>query len=191
MHVAFGANIDLDPPAPGQPRRQYGNALLSVAPILNPHNVLLPGTPGHEQRGMLCADVVIRGVTWQVCVTHLQLDDPAERLVQARAVADTIDTPDRPTALLGDLNATPDAPEIRILTGVLVDSWQEAGGLPGSTFPNPVPYRRIDYVMHTPDARAGAVAVARSLRARLASDHLPVVADLVTPGGAASGVSDP
>jgi endonuclease/exonuclease/phosphatase family metal-dependent hydrolase len=180
MDVAFGATIDDDPPAPGRPRRQYGNAVLAVAPILRSTNVLLPRTDGHEQRGLLCADIDIRGVRWQVCVTHLQHDDPAERLAQARAVIDTIGTPVRPTALLGDLNATPDTPEIRLLATAYTDAWAAAGGLLGSTFANPVPHRRIDYVMLAGDASAGAVAVARSLRARLASDHLPVTADLTT-----------
>jgi endonuclease/exonuclease/phosphatase family metal-dependent hydrolase len=178
MHVAFGANIDHDPPAPGQPRRQYGNAILSVEPILGSTNTPLPRTGGNEQRGLLSADIDIRGIPWQVCVTHLQHDDPAERLTQARAVIDIIGTPDRPTVLLGDLNATPDTPEIRVLAGAYTDAWAQAGGPLGSTFPNPVPYRRIDYVMLVTGVRTRAVAVARSLRARLASDHLPVVADL-------------
>ena len=32
MHVVYGANLDLDPPALDRPRRQYGTAILSVAP---------------------------------------------------------------------------------------------------------------------------------------------------------------
>jgi endonuclease/exonuclease/phosphatase family metal-dependent hydrolase len=178
MYVAFGANIDHDPPAPGRPRRQYGNAILSVAPIRNATNTLLPRTGDNEQRGLLAGDIDLDGVPWQVYVTHLQHDDPAERLAQAHAVVATIGTPDRPTVLLGDLNATPEAPEIQVLTSAYTDAWAEAGGPLGHTFPNPVPYRRIDYILLTGGVHLDTVAVLRSLRARLASDHLPVVADL-------------
>ena len=182
MEVAFGVTIDHDPPAPGRPRRQYGNAILSVAPILRATNTLLPRTAGHEQRGLLAVDVDLDGVRWQVCATHLQHDDPAERLAQAHAVVATIGTPDRPTVLLGDLNATPETAEIQVLTDVYTDAWAVAGGPLGSTFPNPVPYRRIDYVLLTGGAHPDGAGVLRSLRARLASDHLPVVADLSAPG---------
>jgi endonuclease/exonuclease/phosphatase family metal-dependent hydrolase len=33
MHVVYGANLDLDPPTAGAPRRQYGTAILSEFPI--------------------------------------------------------------------------------------------------------------------------------------------------------------
>ena len=74
--------------------------------------------------------------------------------------------------LLADLNATPATPEVRVLTDRLAD----AGA--GCTFPNPIPYRRIDYVM-VGGGRPGSAAVIGSIRARFASDHLPVVAELV------------
>jgi endonuclease/exonuclease/phosphatase family metal-dependent hydrolase len=92
-------------------------------------------------------------------------------------VADRIGAPDRPLILLGDLNATPGTPEIRALTGGLADAWA-AGRCFGHTFPAPVAYRRIDYVLHSSACRASAATVVGSLAARTASDHLPVVADM-------------
>ncbi|MDQ3788793.1 MAG: endonuclease/exonuclease/phosphatase family protein, partial [Actinomycetota bacterium] len=63
MHVVYAANLDLEPPAAGQPRRQYGTAILSRYPILESQNTLLPkGRPGEEQRGLLEAVVNVRGV---------------------------------------------------------------------------------------------------------------------------------
>jgi endonuclease/exonuclease/phosphatase family metal-dependent hydrolase len=177
MHLAYGANLDLDPPAAGRPRRRFGNAVLSRHPIFDSGNVLLPRFGGHEQRGLLRADIDAGGHRWQICTTHLQPNDPAERLAQARVVADRIGVPDHPVILLGDLNATPGTPEIRTLTGGFADAWT-AGRCFGHTFPAPVPYRRIDYVLHSPACRASAAAVVGSPAARVASDHLPVVADL-------------
>jgi len=180
MHLAFGANLDRDPDSPGHPRRQFGNAILSVDPILDRDNTHLPRFGDHEQRGLLRARIEVRGVSWQIYTTHLQHNDAAERLAQARAISQLIGTPNHAVVLLGDLNAIPDTPEVRAITGSLVDTWQGSIGWLGYTAPNPVPYRRIDYVMRSPDgpARAGVIT---SLRARIASDHLPVVADLAPP----------
>jgi endonuclease/exonuclease/phosphatase family metal-dependent hydrolase len=178
MHLAYGANLDFDPPAAGRPRRQFGNALLSRHPVLNSENLLLPRSGGHEQRGMLRGQIEAGGRHWQVYTTHLQPNDPAERLAQARAVADRIGVPDHPLVLLADANATPDTPEMRALTGGLVDAWPTGGGWCGNTFPSPFPYRRIDYVLHSRVCRALEAGVVGSLPARIASDHLALVADI-------------
>ncbi|NUR82746.1 MAG: metal-dependent hydrolase, partial [Nonomuraea sp.] len=55
MRLAHGANLDLDPSAPGRPRRRYGTAVLSRFPIRDSGNTLLPRFPGSEQRGLLHA----------------------------------------------------------------------------------------------------------------------------------------
>jgi endonuclease/exonuclease/phosphatase family metal-dependent hydrolase len=177
MRVVYGANVDLDPPAPGRPRRQYGNALLCGGAVLDEENIPLPRTGGHEQRGLLRARVDIRGTTWQAYVTHLQHDDPAERLAQTRAIATQV-SGNGPAVLAGDLNVQPDTPELAPLTEVLVDAWAEAGAGYGYTAPGPIPYRRIDYVFHSPGPRARLTTVVRTLAARIASDHLPVVVEL-------------
>jgi endonuclease/exonuclease/phosphatase family metal-dependent hydrolase len=80
--------------------------------------------------------------------------------------------------VLGDLNAQPTTPEVRALTDVLVDAWAAAGHGRGYTSASPVPSQRIDYILHSSDGSTGAAAVLASTRARIASDHLPVVAAL-------------
>jgi endonuclease/exonuclease/phosphatase family metal-dependent hydrolase len=178
MHVVFGANLDLDPLVAGRPRRQYGNAILSEGPILDWENTHLPRFDDHEQRGLLRARILVSGTPVQVYDTHLQHDDAAERLAQARAIVPLVADPDDPVVLLGDLNATPKAPEIRTLTGTLVDGWAAVGVGAGYTFPSGHPRRRIDYVMVSPDVVVGSIVVPRT---GAASDHLPVVADLSLP----------
>ena len=182
MHVVYGANIDLDPLVPGGPRRQYGTAILSGHPILDWENTHLPRFPGHEQRGLLRARITVRDQPVEVYNTHLQHDNAAERLAQARAIVELIGTPRDPVVLLGDLNARPAALAIRTLTGVLVDSWAEAGLGAGYTFPSRGPDRRIDYVLHSADVVDRSVAVLTKPPAVFASDHLPVAADLALPG---------
>jgi endonuclease/exonuclease/phosphatase family metal-dependent hydrolase len=182
MHVVYGANLDLDPLSPEQPRRQYGTAILANAPILDWDNTYLPRFGNHEQRGLLRARINVRGVPVQVFNTHLQHDDAAERVAQAQAITQLIGTPPESVILLGDLNATPDAPEIRTLVEVLVDSWEEAGVGVGHTIPSEDPNRRIDYILQSSDVVARAVAVVTSPLAASASDHLPVVADVALPG---------
>ena len=178
MYLAYGANLDFDPPAAGRPRRQFGNALLSRHPVVDPENVLLPRSGGHEQRGLLGGGIQAGGRLWHVYTTHLQPNDPVERLAQARAVAAHLGDPDPPLVLLGDFNASPATPEVRALADSLVDAWQTAGRWCGNTFPSPFPYRRIDYVLHSRACRTLVARVAGSLPARIASDHLAVVADI-------------
>src|SRR5436853_5814538 len=83
-HVAYGANIDLDPPEPGTPRAQFGNAVLSRYPIARWENTHLFRSPGEEQRGLLHAEMNTPGVLLHVYVTHLAASSPADRLRQAR-----------------------------------------------------------------------------------------------------------
>ena len=182
MHVAYGANLNLDPLLPDQPRRQYGTAILSNTPILEWDNTLLPRFGNHEQRGLLHTRINVRGVPVHIYNTHLQHNDAAERLAQAQAIKQLIGAPDDPVILLGDLNATPDAPEIRTLVEDLVDVWVAAGAGNGYTYPTEDPRLRIDYVLQSADIVARSMAVATSPLAELASDHLPVIAEVALPG---------
>lgn len=182
MHVAFGANLDRDPLEPGEPRRQYGNAILTRWPILERDNTYLPRFDGHEQRGLLRARIAVRGVPVQVYSTHLQHNDAAERRAQVRAIRSVIGTPEDSVLLLGDLNATPQAPEVEALVDGLVDAWAAAGIGDGATYTSTDPTKRIDYVLTSDDVVARTAAVVTSNAP--ASDHLPVASTVALPGHA-------
>lgn len=178
MHVVYGANLDLDPLQPGQPRRQYGTAILSERPIRDWDNTYLPRYEGHEQRGLLRARINVRGVWVTVYNTHLQHDTASERVEQAQAIDELIGEPTESVVLLGDLNARPDTPEIQTLVDELIDTWEEAGVGDGHTYPVEDPNARIDYVLTSRDVVTRTAAVVTTD----ASDHLPVKVDVLLPG---------
>jgi endonuclease/exonuclease/phosphatase family metal-dependent hydrolase len=178
MDLAFGANLDLDPPAPGAPRRQFGTAILSAYRIRATTNTLLPRPLGGEQRGLLEAQIKVRGIPVRVFNTHLQHNSQFERLAQVARISEVLATAKESVVLLGDLNATPDTPEIADLTDQLVDAWVTAGVGDGFTFDAATPHARIDYVMSSGNVVARTAAVVTTD----AADHLPVVVNLALPG---------
>jgi endonuclease/exonuclease/phosphatase family metal-dependent hydrolase len=178
MQVVFGADLDLAPPEPGAPRRQYGNALLSAFDVLDWHNILLPRQGDDEQRGLLDVVVAAGGARTHVLVTHLQHDSRTARLLQVDAILDVLAATEPPVVLVGDLNALPESTEVQRLTDVLVDAWATAGLGPGYTFSARRPHARIDYVLSSDDR----VAMAAEVLASRASDHRPVAADLQSAG---------
>ena len=93
-------------------------------------------------------------------------------------IREVLATAKESVVLLGDLNATPDTPEIAGLTDRLVDAWVTAGVGDGFTFDAATPHARIDYVMSSGDVVARTAAVVTTD----AADHLPVVVDLALPG---------
>ena len=126
-HVAYGANIDLDPPEPGKPRAQFGNAVLSRYPIARSENAHLFRSPGEEQRGLLHAEVDMPGVLLHVYVTHLAAFSATDRVRQAEQVVQLVNEND-PAVLLGDFNARPQTPEIDTLRAALTDTWTAGPG---------------------------------------------------------------
>lgn len=179
MHVAFGANLDLDPAKPGDPRRQYGTAILSKYPILYSWNTLLPKFPNGEQRGLLQAIVLVRGLPVRVMSTHLQHDNTPERLAQIEAIKKLTGNVPVPTVLMGDMNAPPESTEYAQLTQKFHDVWPLVGDGLGYTFDSDNPVGRIDFVLTFGPVTPRAAEVLQTL----ASDHLPVRAELTLSAG--------
>lgn len=187
MRVSFAPVYSLDPQTPGAPRREFGVAVLSRYRIVSAENheitrlsTQVPDPVPAPAPGFGEVVVRVKGLPVHVYVTHL--DYRADPSVRNAQVADTrrIMAEDRePGAghrqvrqiLLGDFNAAPAAPELAPLWQELTDV--EPGGL---TYPAQDPVQRIDYVAVSKDSvRVRDAAVAETL----ASDHRPVVADLL------------
>jgi endonuclease/exonuclease/phosphatase family metal-dependent hydrolase len=173
MRHVYGANLDEDPLEPGQPRRQYGTAILSRRPILSWRNTYLPKYDGSEQRGLLEAVIGSKSGKLRFACTHLQHDDAPERQEQAAAIVDLLAERRIRTILVGDLNAVPEAPEIKTLTAEYDDAWVQAGEGDGFTYASDDPHARIDYVLGSGTFHAVAAEVWTG--EPTASDHLPMV----------------
>ena len=172
-------------PAMSVEEERYGDAILTALPERLVRAGALPGLPrlrGLEPRGALWVAVDIGGgVELQVINTHLGLV-PREQQVQAAALIGedwmASEAFTAPAVLLGDFNASPLSKTYRMLTAVIRDAQTGLGRSPTATFPSGFPFMRIDHVFV-----AGAVTVTRvespfDARARVASDHLPLVVDL-------------
>jgi endonuclease/exonuclease/phosphatase family metal-dependent hydrolase len=188
MQAFFGAIYDLPPLTAGAPNRRYGVAILSRYPVVravdheitrlstqDPNPVPAPA-PGFPE-----VVVDVQGALVHVFDTHLDYrGDPTVRRMQAADTAAIMAAAGGQQVLVGDFNATWDAPELAALRDYgLVDAWSATGQPGGETYPANAPRVRIDHVTVTPGIRVGDVAVPVTL----ASDHRPVVADLVVTRG--------
>jgi endonuclease/exonuclease/phosphatase family metal-dependent hydrolase len=148
-------------------------------------NTHLYRSPGLEQRGLLRAVIDVQGLLVDAYNTHLEVDSQSDRLRQTAQIRSLIGTPSAPTLLTGDMNATPDTPEIATLNGFLTDTWPAAGGGPGYTSVSSGPTKRIDYVFGAHGVRPVKDRVIDTDPA--ASDHLPVAATVELDGSGARG----
>ncbi|MBR0667655.1 EEP domain-containing protein [Roseomonas hellenica] len=180
-------------PALQHVEEQYGDAILSrlplrlvkAGPLPAPHN-----RPLLEPRGAVWAAIRFGDVELQVINTHLGLL-PQERVMQAEALLGLgwLQHPEcrgRPAVLLGDFNAWPRSRAYELMASHLRDAQRSLPGhRPRATFPSRWPMLRIDHVFISGDVVVRAVEVPRARGERLASDHLPLVVDLVIGGPAA------
>jgi len=169
MEAVFGANLE-------QNGGEYGNATLTDLPILDSENIRLPVLPGEEPRGCLRVTVEIDGRPLDILNTHFGLR-VKERRKQANAI---MELPLRhPAVLTGDLNEETDAPGV----STLLERFDPAlpPGADG-TYSAANPTRKIDYILVTKELSAENGRVMRSDQTSVASDHLPIVADVRLPG---------
>lgn len=185
MHVRFAPIYELPPDSAGRQTRRYGVAMLSRYPVLEFRNHPLHRLSTVEEEpaprprtGFLEALLDVNGRHIRFFNTHLDYrPDPALRHTQVAETLEILGRTDMPTLLIGDLNAQPHAAELQPLLDTLHDAWPAESG-PGHTFPADAPDRRIDYILHSSHFRVRAIDVPVTT----ASDHRPVVADLVLTG---------
>ncbi|MCP2251996.1 Metal-dependent hydrolase, endonuclease/exonuclease/phosphatase family [Prauserella aidingensis] len=190
MHARFAPLYSLEPPEPGEPRREYGTAVLSRFPVaeFTNHDLTRLSTQNSEaglQQMPGFAEVVVRarGALVHVYSTHLDYrGDPTVREIQ---VAETLDVlaedSDAPQLLIGDFNAEPADPELAPLWTNLNDAFAEAGSGEGLTFPAAEPVKRIDYTAVSEDVDVLDAYVPDTDLSATASDHRPAVAEVAVP----------
>ena len=168
---------------------EYGDAILTARPSRIVKAGALPGLasrPWLEPRGALWAAVEIDGRELNVINTHLGLRR-LERRLQAEILlsGEWIENHlcGTPFVLTGDFNSFPQGRVYRALSRRLRDAHLIGSktGRPGATFPSRWPVFRIDHMFVSDDVEVISAGAHRSGMSALASDHLPLVADLRLP----------
>lgn len=156
----------------------YGMALLSRWPVEDVENVRLPD--GAEPRTALSAIVRSPTTARRLRLVGIHFYRTAEeRMAQARALDEHLAGDTIPTVLAGDFNSTPDS-EVMAYLG---RSWSIVDkGADRLTFPSYGPVREIDFVLLRPADRLEVVE-SRLLDEPVASDHRPVLVEVVVNGG--------
>jgi endonuclease/exonuclease/phosphatase family metal-dependent hydrolase len=155
-------------------RGWYGNALLTRLTVGSAQRVLFDRF-GREARGAVVCDLLARdGTSWRVMTTHLDLWSRHRRCQFEALLNELVPDRRRPTVLMGDFNEWwPFSRALAALRRQVV--------LPPAppTFPSWLPIMRLDRLAHSGCRLQGEVRCHLTPLSRVASDHLPVFADLI------------
>lgn len=174
QHVAFGHNRPL---AGGT----YGNATISRLPIVGWRNYDITHAR-RERRGCLRTDVGLpSGRLVHVINLHL-----GTGFMERRAQAQMLMSPDlllnaeftAPRVVVGDFNEWTRGLTSRMLSGQFKSAELRPGQPIKRSYPGVLPLLHLDHVYHDESLRLTGFYLHRSRTALIASDHLPLVADL-------------
>lgn len=167
---------------------EYGDAILTALPMRLVKAAALPGIKfpvKPEPRGALWAEIRLGQTSLQMMTTHLGLIR-RERRLQAGALSG----PDwlshqgcgDPVILAGDFNFLSRSRAYAHMTSRLRDAQRLSPyKREEPTFPARYPRFRIDYIFVSPSILVDRIEAMRTATTRVASDHLPLVADLRIP----------
>lgn len=173
-------------PALTQLSEQYGDAVLSKLPMQLLRQGKLPTSSSRlafEPRGALLVQLDCGNEPVHLLNTHLGLSW-SERLAQIQALLGPEwaenSIRQHPFVLCGDFNALPGSLVYRTIIRRLKDvqRWS-LRSRPRFTFPSRWPVTRLDYIFMNSRFTVRKVIVPNNRLTQVASDHLPVVADLV------------
>lgn len=173
FHCAFGSNRPLH-------GGTYGNLTLSRFPIRYTRNHDI--THRREERGALQTEIDLpNGSPMHLFNVHLGTM-PLERRAQAKRLlsADILDQPglSGPRLVVGDFNEWTQGLTTRLLRSTFQTFRpRHAGRFPG-TFPGLLPVFTLDHCFYEPPLELVETHLWRTREALIASDHLPLLADL-------------
>jgi endonuclease/exonuclease/phosphatase family metal-dependent hydrolase len=146
-------------------------------------DVVFTKDAGLHQRGTAIAVLTVDGSRFAVAGTHLDLKaEPRLRHVrELHAAVDRTVPAGVPSIIGGDMNDVPHTPVWDALCEPRGDAWELAGEGPGYTSSAKQPQRRIDALFVDPSIRVSGIHTISDPDVEVASDHLPVVADLEIP----------
>ena len=163
----------------------YGIAIFSKYPFEKIRaGFLTPAARRREGRGAICLRVTPSqgGRPFYFINTHFGLGR-TERREQASRLLDEDwlggIPADEPVILCGDFNSRPRSRVYRQLAGRLDDVWQRAGaGRARPGFPSVLPVLRLDHLFLSDHFTVRKVEVPKTAVTSVASDHLPLCAEL-------------
>jgi endonuclease/exonuclease/phosphatase family metal-dependent hydrolase len=165
---------------------QYGDAILSRLPMRLLKTGILPTSVSRwafEPRGALLVELETAGLSVRMINTHLGLSF-RERKAQIDELLSPVwmdpETTENRFILCGDFNALPGSLVYKTAAERLRDVQRAVPGLKTrATFSSMYPILRVDHILISPDIRVERVQVPSTPLIRKASDHLPIIADLV------------
>jgi len=170
MDYAFGHNLDYQ-------EGQYGVAILSKFLIQKIDHRKYENRREAERRGMLRVEVDIGGRTINFATTHLDYQRDDGRLFETGQLLRFLADVKNPLIVVGDFNDEPTESAYKLMLTKFEDAWigSRAKG-DGFTYSADKPTKRIDYIFYR--ASDGVRAKKAWMVKTLASDHLPVMAEL-------------
>jgi endonuclease/exonuclease/phosphatase family metal-dependent hydrolase len=139
-----------------------------------------PLTPGRHLRGAVFAECSVRSTRFVVVGSHLSTD-PAERPGQAALLKRELSGLDLPMIIGADLNENSGGAAWRTIADGLTDAAVPVGRADRFTFPCANPRDRIDALFVDPRITVTDYDALDTEQTRRASDHFPVLADLLLP----------
>ena len=168
MDYAFAHNLNYQ-------GGQYGVAVLSRAPILSVDHRRYQHLREAERRGFIRVEVEIKGRRIHFVNTHLDYQHADNRLYEARQLLAALPASDAPVIVAGDFNDEPTGSSYKLMLKDFVDAWAASGAAgDGLAYPADKPSKRIDYLFLGGGFKVKSARVVPTL----ASDHLPLVAEL-------------
>lgn len=153
----------------------FGNALLSRLSVRAAGRIDL-ACSGREPRCAIAAEIAVNDTfTLHVTTTHLGLREH-ERLEQLRRIEARLAEHDRPNLVMGDFNTWRQWPADR-----LADLQCHAVARQPATFPAFAPVLGVDRIMASPTLSLSGLRSWRAPGQRMASDHLPLIANIAVP----------
>ena len=170
MQYAFAHNLDYQ-------GGQYGVAILSRFPIRASDHRMYQNRREAERRGMIRVEVLIDRKPLSFVTTHLDYQFPDGRQFEAEQMLEFLRDLKGTLIVVGDFNDEPVGSTYKLMLTRFDDAWMSnREKQTGFSYPADKPTKRIDYIFVR---KADKIKVKRAwVVDTMASDHIPVVADL-------------
>ncbi|MFN2578307.1 MAG: endonuclease/exonuclease/phosphatase family protein [Pyrinomonadaceae bacterium] len=156
---------------------QYGVAILSRYRIKSFDHRLYQNTREAERRGFIRAEIDVDGRIVNFVTTHLDYQYDDGRLFEAQQLLAALQDVKAPLIVVGDFNDVPTGGAYQLVRNRFDDAWVDGRVTDaGLSYPADKPTKRIDYIVFR---RGDRIRTKKAwIVNTLASDHVPVVADL-------------